>query len=411
MTDAVAGARPHPAPRVGRRPFIAALGVGQIVSWGTLYYSFPLMAGPMAQEFGLSKPEVYGAATVGLAAASLAAYPVGAAIDRGHGRAVMAAGSGLASLLLLVWALLPASWALYPLFVGIGLAQAMTLYEPAFAVVARRYGAGVRAGITTLTLWGGFASTVFVPVIQLLLDQVGWRPALAVLALANLMFGMVPHLAVIDRGTDAPAPSTGPMAGRTAIGWALRRPAFWGLLVAFTVYYGTFSALTFHLYPLLIERGFDAVTVVGAIAIIGPSQVAGRVAVWLFAARRSIRAVGSITVLGFPAALLLFWALPPGFVSLAVFATVYGAANGIMTIVRGLAVPEMLTRDAYGAINGALAVPATAAKAAAPVLAAALWAATGSYDAVLTAAFAGSVVVVLGFWAAALHGRPAGGVR
>ncbi|HYH38429.1 MAG TPA: hypothetical protein VD860_09440 [Azospirillum sp.] len=86
MTDAVAGARPHRVPRIGRRPFIAALGVGQIISWSTLYYSFPLMAGPMAQEFGLSKPEVYGAATVGLAAASLAAYPVGAAIDRGHGR-------------------------------------------------------------------------------------------------------------------------------------------------------------------------------------------------------------------------------------------------------------------------------------------------------------------------------------
>ena len=402
MTDTAAGARPHLAPRVGRRPFIAALGVGQIVSWGTLYYSFPLMAGPMAQEFGLSKPEVYGAATIGLAAASLAAYPVGAAIDRGHGRAVMAAGSALASLLLLAWALLPTGWALYPLFAGIGLAQAMTLYEPAFAVVARRYGAEARAGITTLTLWGGFASTIFVPVIQLLLDQFGWRPTLMVLAFVNLAFAMTPHLAVIDGNTDAQPASAAPMAGRTAVGWALRRPAFWGLLVAFTVYYTTFSALTFHLYPLLLERRFDAATVVGAIAIIGPSQVAGRVVVWLFAARRSIRAVGSITVLGFPAALLLFWALPPGFAALAVFAAVYGSANGIMTIVRGLAVPEMLTREAYGAINGMLAVPATAAKAAAPVLAAALWAATGSYDAVLIAAFAGSVMVVLGFWTAAL---------
>lgn len=85
------------------------------------YYSFPLMAGPMAQEFGLSKPEVCGAAAVGLAA----------------------------------------------------------LFLLAFAVVARRYGAEARTGITTLTLWGGFASTVFVPLIQLLLDQLGWRPVLA----------------------------------------------------------------------------------------------------------------------------------------------------------------------------------------------------------------------------------------
>jgi hypothetical protein len=39
----------------------------------------------------------------------------------------------------------------------------------------------------------------------------------------------------------------------------------------------------------------------------------------------------------------------------------------------------MLTRDAYGAINGALAVPTFVAKAAAPFGAALLWAASGSY--------------------------------
>ncbi|HEY0834085.1 MAG TPA: MFS transporter, partial [Azospirillum sp.] len=362
MTEATAAAgAPLPASRHGRRRFIAALGVGQIVSWGSLYYSFPMLAGPMAQEFGLTKPEVYGAATVGLVAASLAAYPVGAAIDRGGGRAVMAGGSALAALLLLVWSWIGGAGALYPLFIGIGLAQAMTLYEPAFAVVARRYGADARGGITALTLWGGFASTVFVPLIQLLLDHAGWRGALTALALFNLLLAAVPNLLFIDRGADAPAPAAAPMAGRHAVGWALKRPAVWGLAVAFTVYYGVFSGLTFHLYPLLLERGYDAATVVGAIAIIGPAQVAGRIAVWVFLRRRSIRVVGAVTVLGLPAALLLLVLLPPGFASLAAFAVVYGAANGIMTIVRGLAVPEMLTRAAYGAINGALAVPSIAA--------------------------------------------------
>jgi predicted MFS family arabinose efflux permease len=396
---------PHPAPRRSRRRFIAALGVGQIVSWGSLYYSFPLLAEPMAREFGLSKPEVYGAATVGLVAASLAAYPVGAAIDRGRGRAVMAGGSALAALLLLAWSWVGGVGALYPLFVGIGLVQAMTLYEPAFAVVARRYGAEARGGITALTLWGGFASTVFVPLIQLALDHVGWRGTLVGLAFANLLIGTVLHLLAIDRGADAPTPHAAPLAGRHAVGWALRRPAFWGLLVAFTVYYGVFAGLTFHLYPLLLERGYDAATVVGAIAIIGPAQVAGRVAVRLFANRRSIRAIGAAAVLGLPAALLLFLLLPRGFASLAAFAVVYGAANGIMTIVRGLAVPEMVTRDAYGAINGALAVPSSAVKAAAPVTAAFLWTATGSYDALLLVALGGSLIVATGFWVAALH-RP-----
>jgi hypothetical protein len=55
--------------------------------------------------------------------------------------------------------------------------------------------------------------------------------------------------------------------------------AFWGLLIAFTVYDATFSGLSFHLYSLLLERGLDTATVVTVIAVLDPSQVAGRIAV------------------------------------------------------------------------------------------------------------------------------------
>src|SRR5258706_3377855 len=116
------------APRSGRRLFIAGLGIGQIASWGTLYYSFPLIAERMGQDLGLSKPEVYGAATIGLLVASIATYPIGAAIDRGHGRTVMTLGSGLAGLLLLAWSQIRSLWALYPLLARTVLAQAVTLY-------------------------------------------------------------------------------------------------------------------------------------------------------------------------------------------------------------------------------------------------------------------------------------------
>ena len=398
------------AQRSARRRFIAALGVGQITCWGALYYSFPLLAEPMAREFGLSKPEIYAAATAGLAVAGVAAYPLGVAIDRGHGRAVMVGGAVLGAALLFALSWVETAWALFPLFAGVGLAQAMTMYEPAFAVVARRFGAEARAGITALTLWGGFASTVFAPLIQLLIDLGGWRGALPALAGLTLLCAALPYALTVtpDRQTATPRPVKAQLAGRQAVGlgWALRRPAFWGLAAAFTSYYAVFSALTFHLYPLLLERGFDAVMVVAAIAIIGPAQVAGRLIIWAFADRRPIRAIGAVTVAGLPAAVLLLWLAPPGFAPLAAFAVLYGAANGVMTIVRGLAVPEMLTNHAYGAINGALAAPSILAKAAAPLAAAYLWSAAGSYDAVLTAALAGLAVAALSFWSAALCAPP-----
>jgi hypothetical protein len=94
---------PSSAGRRNRGAFIAGLGIGQITSWGSLYYGFPLIAGPMGQDLALGTPEIYGAATVGLVVGSLAAYPVGAAIDRGRGRDIMACGSAMGGLLLVAW--------------------------------------------------------------------------------------------------------------------------------------------------------------------------------------------------------------------------------------------------------------------------------------------------------------------
>ncbi len=404
---------PATTPAGGRSFFITGLGIGQICSWGSLYYSFPQIAEAMGRELGWDKPQLYGAATLGLLLSGLAAYPVGAAIDRGQGRAVMAGGSVLAGLLFLLWSQVESLPVFYLAVAGLGTLQAATLYEAAFAVVARRTGAGAaRAGITAVSLWGGFASTVFIPFVELLMSSLGWRGALMVLGAVNLVVCAGLYAAVIDpRADTAPVHHGGgtpPLDGRAAVAAAARRPVFWALALAFTAYAATFSAFTFHLYPLLTERGFAPAAVVAAMAIIGPAQVAGRLLVWLFAARASVRAIGSAVVAVFPLALLMLAALPPSFALIAVVAAAYGGANGIMTIVRGLAVPEMVTRDAYGAVTGALSVPGTVAKALAPAGAAVLWAAAGSYDAVLVGIIAAGSLLALGFWVAAALSRREG---
>lgn len=407
-----AAVMPQAAALSGRSRFITGLGIGQICSWGSLYYSFPLIAAAMERELGWSKPELYGAASLGLALAAFIAFPVGAAIDRGHGRLVMAAGSGLAGLALLAWSQIHELWLFYFLVAVIGGLQAATLYEPAFAVVARRAGpAGARAGITALTLWGGFASTVFVPLIQLLVETTGWRGTLMVLGAVNLLLCAPLYGAVIRPGADhAPVPAQGlPLAGamtaRQALAHVARLPAFWALALAFTAYAATFSAFTFHLFPLLLERGFAAASVVSAMAVIGPAQVAGRIAISLFAPRAPVRRIGSCVVLAFPVAILALAVLPPSFALVAGVAALYGGANGIMTIVRGLAVPEMITRHAYGAVNGALTGPMMLARALAPVGAALLWEQSRAYGPVLSAMVAGGVLLTFAFWAAAFLSR------
>jgi MFS family permease len=391
--------------RAGGRLFITGLGIGQICSWGSLYYSFPLIAEAMGSDLGWSKPDLYGAATIGLLLSGIAAYPVGSAIDRGHGRTIVAGASVLAGILLIAWSQVESIAILYILLAGIGCLQAALLTESAFAVVSRRFGAAnAKGGIVALSLWAGFASTVFIPLIQLLLDHFGWRETLIVLGSVNIVLCGALYAVVIDPAADASPPTVvqaSPMVGSRAVGWALKSPIFWALAIALTAYWAVFSGFIFHAYPLLLERGFDTQTVVFAIAVIGPAQVAGRISIWTFAPAVQIRVVGSLVVVAFPLVFLGLMVIPPVFAAIAVIAVTYGAANGIMTIVRGLVVPEMLTRDAYGAINGALAVPTIVAKAAAPFGAALLWDRSGSYGPVLIALLAGSLLLVIAFWVSA----------
>lgn len=407
------------------RHFITGLGIGQISSWGTLYYSFPLIGEAMGIELGWSKAEIFLAATIGLLLAAPAAYPIGVLIDRGHGRLILTGGSLLAAAALLLWSQVQTLPVFYALLAVVGVLQAAVLYEPAFAVVARRVGpANARNGITTLTFWGGFASTVFIPVVQILIDSLGWRGALVVLAGVNLLIGGL-YALVIDRSLDqverlapdlpksdqpktalpvsgASAPSAAALTPETPLRTALRQPVFWLLGLAFTAYAATFSAFTFHLYPLLLEKGLSATEVVTAMMMIGPAQVAGRLVIWRLAPCAPVRVIGSLVVIAFPLALGGLDVLPVTLAVAMALVGLYGVANGIMTIVRGMAVPEMLSRSGYGALNGALALPGTLAKALAPGAAAMLWQASGSYDAVLQAALAGSVLLVACFWAAAL---------
>lgn len=387
----------QPTPAGSLHRFTAGLGVAQIVSWGTLYYSFPLIAGPMAATLGLGKVEVYAAASIGLASGGLAAYPVGRLVDAGHGRVVLAGGSAFGALVLLAWSLVPSGALLLPLFVGIGIAQATSLYEPAFAVAARRFGADAREAITQLTLWGGFASTVFIPVTQWLLNHLPWREALLALSAMQLLLAATLN-ALVAR--DAPAPSlAGPAPPRRPIaGWAVRQPAFWALAISFTLYYGTFSALTLHLYPLLVERALPIESVVLVMALIGPAQVLGRVLLWKGAGAVPVRwiGVGTLVTLGASVAILRF---AEGFAAAVWFALLYGLAAGVMTIVRGLAIPELLSRESYGELNGMLVTPGMAARAAAPITAAWLWS-VGQYALMLDVVLATTALMTLSFaWA------------
>jgi MFS family permease len=376
--------------------FVASLSLAQLVSWGSIFYAFALFMEPMNAELGWSKPELTAAYSLGLVASGIVAVPLGRLIDRGYGRMVMTGGSLAAALFLALWSRVESYPAFVLLWAGLGATMSAVLYDPGFAVLIRRLGPRSRRGITAMTLVGGLASTVFLPLTHLLIEWFGWRHALLGLAAINLCVCAIVHGLVIP--PQAPRPLGEPRRVEpSGAGRVLRKAAFWSF-VATVLLQGVLSTgFAIHLIPLLVERGFTLPAAVAAFAVIGPAQVAARLLVAVGERTLGLRAVGLLSVALWVLAFALLPFVPAGSWLVIVFGALYGASNGLMTILRALLPPELFGREDYGTIQGFIAAPSTFARAAAPFAFGALWAFAGGYGPLLAIAFGMSVATLVAF--------------
>ena len=188
---------------------ISVLGVTQIFAWGSSYYLPAVLAKPIASDTGWSLSWVVGGLSLGLLIAGLVSPWVGRAIARQGGRPVLAASAALLAAGLSVLALAHSLAAFLIAWSLIGLGMGAGLYDPAFATLGRLYGHEGRSAITTLTLFGGFASTVCWPLSAFLAAHLGWRGACLVYAGFQLAVALPAYLFVLPREPQRPAPLAG----------------------------------------------------------------------------------------------------------------------------------------------------------------------------------------------------------
>lgn len=383
---------------------MAALAAGQLVSWAALYYTFSSFVLPMQQSLGWSKPVLMGAFTLGLAVWGASSYAAGAAIDRGHGRGVMTLGAVLAGAGFLLWSQVEQPATLYLAWALMGAAMAMILYEPAFTVLTKRFPERYRDAITSLTLVGGFASTLSFPAVAWLVHAWGWRIALAAIG-GVLLLGVAPLHAWALRGSDPQRAPRGvhDAADDATLHEALRHRAFWLLTATFTLYSFSAATLWAHVMPIFASKGRSEVQALAVLTWIGPAQVAGRFVFLAFGRHVSPRGLGLVVLGGLPLSLAIF-ALAENLAALIGFAVLFGIANGLVTIVRGNLVPEYFGRAHVGRIGGAMSAIALLSRAAAPLLTAWLLLALPGYRELLLM-LAGLGVVALASFAFARSPR------
>jgi predicted MFS family arabinose efflux permease len=289
----------------------------------------------------------------------------------------------------------------------IGVAMSLVLYEAAFATINRRFAGAGRGVISNLTLFAGFASTVFWPLTQALDAALGWRATCFWYGLLHLLVCLPLHL-LLGREDARPAPATQAGPRSHTLGEAVRHPAFWKLTAAFAANTLVFSALSVHLIPLLQDLGHSARIAVLMAMLIGPMQVAGRVLERTLGHALAPQVVGKFCFSALPAALASILLFGAAAWAVACFCILYGLSNGVLTIVRGTLPQALFGSDNYGAISGAMAGPSLLAKAAGPVIGALLLGRHAAPQIVFGLMLAVALASVCFYFAAVRAQRPIG---
>ncbi|MCD6079804.1 MAG: transporter, partial [Ramlibacter sp.] len=235
-----------------RTRLVGWLSLAQLITWGSVFYTFALLLEPVERELGLTRAQSSLAFSLALLGEGLCAYPVGRWIDRGHERAVMTGGSMLIAAGLVLHAFIHSVWAFYAVWLVLGAGLAGTLYSPVFAVVTRRYPQDFRRAIITITFLGGLASSVFIPASAWLISVWGWRTALLVLAAVHLLVCMPLHAICLRHAPKGVAASG---AERHSPSPLLRSPPFLLIGVFVIGMMGITAAIPPHLISLLREAG------------------------------------------------------------------------------------------------------------------------------------------------------------
>jgi MFS family permease len=377
---------------------ITALGVAQILGWGTSFYFPAVFGAPIVADTGWSLGWVVGGTSVGLLVAGLISPRVGKIIDRRGGRPVLAASSVLFAAGLATIGLAPVLPVYLLGWVVVGAAMGAGLYDAAFAALGQLYGRDARGPITSLTLFGGFASAVCWPLSALLIDALGWRGACLAYAAVHLCVALPLQLVMpqAKAADNQPADSHGQPAQALTL---TSRDTLILVLVALvlTIASGIGSAIVVHLLTFLQARGADFAAAVWLGVLFGPAQVAPRVIervfgqhyhpIWTMAACCLLMAGGLVMLLA-------------GFPLLALVIVVYGAGYGISWVARGTLPLALFGPERYPVLMGRLAFPSLIVQALAPTAGAFLIEQHGveATIAALTAFAVVNVVLIAGLW-------------
>ena len=403
---------------------VVTLAVTTIISYGGMYYSFGVLLTPVIEEFQWSRAATSGAFSLALMVAGLLGIPIGRLVDRFGARWLMSVGSVLAGLSLITLGFIREIWQFYALWgLAIGLASALTFYNVSFTVLSNWFSRRRGTALGVLTLIGGLASPIFIPLIGWLLPTVGWRQTVIILGILQIVLALPLHAWLLRRypedlglypdGDPASPPQDAPAAASAlAESWTIRRALgsvpFWILTVAFFLEQLAAMIVLVHLVPFVIDKDLTTNPAGLAAAIgglVGVASLPGRFILshlsdrinrqWMLAGVLIAEAVGLVILILADTPALLY-----------LFVVVYGLGYGARSPLRAAVMGDFFGRAAFGTIFGVQGAATAVAAGLGPAIAGAFYDWLRSYQLAFILTAAALVLAGLALVAARRPPRP-----
>lgn len=364
---------------------MAALAVTTTVGYGVLTYAFSALLGPMSQDLDVSTTTAVGASTVAVLVSGLISIPVGRWLDVRGGRALMTGGSVLAAIAVLGWSQVQNTVQLYAVFVLVGVAGAMVLYPPAFAVVVAVAAPTARTkSILTITLVAGLASSIFIPSTGYLAQEFGWRRALVVLAGVLAVTTVPLHLFVVPRQARRLRDTRHGRSPTRVLG----DPGFWLLAGAFVVHSAALAVISVHLVVYLVSLGHPPARAASLAGLLGLLSVTGRLVTSVSARWLPMATITALILFVQGVAIALLPVVGRHVAGAVGCLVLFGLGFGVSSIATPAILLDRYGATGFGTTAGMLGTPTTIAKATGPLAGAAFADAAGYRPLILTVAAA-----------------------
>lgn len=347
---------------------VAALGLAQLISWGATYYLIGGFGEQIVADLGWSRDIVYGGFAVALLVMGVTSPLAGKWVDRRGGREVMVVGAVVNAIGCAGLAISHHIGTYYAAWIVLGIGMRLTLYDAAFAALARIGGPEARRAMSGITLLGGLAATVFWPLGHILSEYFGWR--IALLAYAGFALATIPLHLMIPNARFAGVTSSGEAAPRQPRAVTRRQLAAAGGLYAVIMTGANFlnAGMSAHMIAVLSGLGLTVTVAVWIATLRGIGQSAARLCEILFGKRLDPVALNLAACLIMPLSFIAGLFSGASTEMAIAFALLYGACNGILTITRGTLPLILFDHRSYGTLVGRLIVPSFILPAAAPLV-------------------------------------------